>query len=124
MSVRYVIGVGRVGLGKPADAGVCPRLMPTEQASSAACTTTKGNMNSGIETVGKDSRHQVIQETPEANVAEPRPATKNVLGLTLIGAGVFGAGGMWAWIIFQAVHWVFQTEAVLLQGPWPQEPFW
>ena len=81
-------------------------------------------MDPGIETVSRNPRNDLAEELRPANAAEPRPASKRAFGLTLIGFWVFGAGSMWAWIIFEAIHWISRSESVLLQSPLAQEPFW
>jgi hypothetical protein len=81
-------------------------------------------MDPEIESVSRDLHEDLTAEPNPTNAAEPRPASKRAFGLTLIGFWVFGAGSMWAWIIFEAIHWISRSEAVLLQSPLAQEPFW
>jgi hypothetical protein len=80
-------------------------------------------MNSGIETVTRNSRHELAQEGYQAKVAEQRDAWKEVLGFTLIGFGVVSVGSMLAWMIVEAIQWMCQSEASI-QSTWAQKPFW
>jgi len=81
-------------------------------------------MDSGIDTVARNSCPDLAQEKPQGSVAEQHPGSKKALELTMFGFGVVGAGSMWAWIIVEAVHWIFQAEAIMLQSPLIQELPW
>jgi hypothetical protein len=76
------------------------------------------------ETLLRDPRDNPAENQLQTKAAEARPASKRAFRLTMIGFWVFGAGGMWAWIVFQAIDWISQAETILLQSPVAQEPFW